>query len=160
MMKGSKSSDDHQWSPEFYAKHRFVQRHFNDKALDNVKELLQQHGSNDITILDLGCGDGETTIHLAELALAVLPRDVGAKRIHVVGVDNSAAMIERAQHRLAALPSSLQAAQKQGWDIQLSFEQGDVEALNFQQRFDLVTSFNCLHWVSTAAPCRQQTLYV
>jgi trans-aconitate 2-methyltransferase len=72
------------------------------------------------SVLDVGCGDGRITAEVA----ARIP---GGR---VVGIDPSPRMI-------AVAPSS----------DNLSFEIGDVLALPYVAEFDLVTSFNALHWV-------------
>jgi len=73
-------------------------------------------------VLDLGCGDGALTAHLAEL----LPQG------EVVGVDASQGMIE------AALP---QARRNQ------RFRRLDINDLDFVEEFDIVFSNATLHWV-------------
>ncbi len=73
-------------------------------------------------ILDLGCGDGALT---AELARRVPEGSV-------LGMDASAAMIERARQR--ALPH-------------LAFARQDINALDFDGEYDVVFSNAALHWV-------------
>ena len=77
-------------------------------------------------ILDVGCGDGKIT---AEIASRV-PRG------SVVGVDPSGDMIRFAQSHFgpATRPN-------------LRFEVADARRLPFQKAFDLVVSFNALHWI-------------
>ena len=77
-------------------------------------------------ILDVGCGDGKIT---AEIASRV-PRG------SVVGVDPSGDMISFAQSHFgpATRPN-------------LRFEVADARRLPFQNEFDLVVSFNALHWI-------------
>jgi trans-aconitate 2-methyltransferase len=72
------------------------------------------------SLLDVGCGDGRVTESLA----ARIP---GAR---CVGIDPSPGMI-------AVAPGS----------GDLTFEVGAVEAMTFADEFDLVVSFNALHWV-------------
>lgn len=79
--------------------------------------------------LDVGCGDGYVT----RLVAVQLPRG------SVLGVDPSPRMIEVA--RAAPVPS--------GTDVR--FTAGDVLDLPFQGEFDLVCSFNALHWVRDQA---------
>lgn len=85
---------------------------------DRALEGLVLTGAS--SVLDVGCGDGRIT---AEIAVR-LP---GAS---VVGIDPSPRMISIA-------PSG----------GRLSFELGDVSSMTYQQQFDLVVSFNALHWV-------------
>lgn len=74
------------------------------------------------TILDLGCGDGVLTEHLAALA----------ERGSVLGIDASAGMIQAA---------------KELRKDNLEFRQMDMNELNFTNRFDIIYSNAALHWI-------------
>jgi trans-aconitate 2-methyltransferase len=88
-----------------------------------VLALLDLRGSE--RVLDIGCGNGKVT---AEIASRV-------SQGSVVGVDSSADMIASArQLGPGALPN-------------LRFEVADARHLSFRHEFDLVVSFNALHWV-------------
>lgn len=76
-------------------------------------------------VLDIGCGDGKVTAELA----ARVPR--GA----VLGIDPSQRMIEFAQGHFGPDQTP-----------NLRFEVGDARTLAFREEFDLVVSFNALHW--------------
>lgn len=84
----------------------------------------------DEQVLDLGCGDGKLSARIA----AMPPRGT------VLGVDASADMVAFARQQFgpAAWPN-------------LDFEVADARALAFGSRFDLVVSFNTLHWVPQQA---------
>ena len=71
-------------------------------------------------LLDVGCGDGRVTESLVE-------RMASGRG---VGIDPSPRMIAEA-------PSS----------DRLTFEVGSAETMSFRDEFDLVVSFNALHWV-------------
>jgi trans-aconitate 2-methyltransferase len=73
-------------------------------------------------VLDIGCGDGRIT---AEISRRVPDGEV-------VGVDASRNMIELA-------------SQKAGSNLR--FEVADARWLPFHHEFDLVVSFNALHWI-------------
>ncbi len=77
-------------------------------------------------ILDVGCGDGKITAQIASRC----PRG------SVVGIDPSREMIGFAESHFgpATLPN-------------LRFEVADARCLPFQNEFDLVVSFNALHWI-------------
>jgi trans-aconitate methyltransferase len=73
-------------------------------------------------VLDLGCGDGVLTAHLAEL----VPKG------SVLGIDASEGMLEAARKHARA---------------NLAFELMDINQMNFDAEFDLVFSNATLHWV-------------
>ncbi len=77
-------------------------------------------------ILDVGCGDGKITAQIASRC----PQG------SVVGIDPSREMIGFAESHFgpATLPN-------------LRFEVADARCLPFQNEFDLVVSFNALHWI-------------
>jgi trans-aconitate 2-methyltransferase len=87
-----------------------------------VLALLDLKGNE--RILDVGCGNGKTTAEIA----ACVPQ--GA----VVGVDASADMIAFATEHGALHPN-------------LQFAVADARHLPYQREFDLVVSFNALHWI-------------
>jgi trans-aconitate 2-methyltransferase len=95
---------------------------------DDVLARLTLDGNE--RVLDVGCGDGKIT---AEIAARVL-------RGSVVGVDPSRDMIAFASSRF--LPPAV---------TNLRFEQADARRLPFRGEFDLVVSFNALHWVPEQA---------
>lgn len=73
-------------------------------------------------VLDVGCGDGRITLEIARR----VPKG------HVLGVDASSNMIGLASQQIAP---------------NLKFRVADARALTFDQEFDLVVSFNALHWI-------------
>jgi ubiquinone/menaquinone biosynthesis C-methylase UbiE len=77
-------------------------------------------------VLDVGCGDGKVTARIA----ALLPRG------SVLGVDPSHNMIDFASSHFSTAEHS-----------NLSFRIADARRLAFRNEFDLVVSFNALHWV-------------
>lgn len=93
---------------------------------EEVLSLLDLKG--DERILDIGCGNGKITAEIA----ARVPRG------SVLGVDASAQMIEFAV-----------AHHKEHSNLQ--FQVANARNLPFQQEFDLVVSFNALHWIPEQA---------
>jgi trans-aconitate 2-methyltransferase len=91
---------------------------------DEVLALLDLKGSE--RVLDIGCGDGRITAEIA----ARVPRG------SVVGVDRSHDMVSFAARHF-------------GPEVQrnVRFEAGDASSLPFREEFDLVVSFNALHWL-------------
>ena len=87
------------------------------------ESLAAQAFAGDERVLDVGCGNGKVTAEIAER----LPRG------SAVGVDPSRDMIAFAR-RTHAAPN-------------LRFEVADARSLPYRGAFDLVVSFNALHWV-------------
>jgi trans-aconitate 2-methyltransferase len=108
----------HKWDPSDYQKSSSAQYNW---AMTLIADLLLD---GDERILDIGCGDGRITAHLADL----VPN--GSVR----GIDISPEMISFA-------------ARKYAGQTNLSFQVGDASALHFIEEFDLVVSFACLHWI-------------
>jgi trans-aconitate methyltransferase len=109
----------HAWNPSDYANHNQVQRSFAEALLERVSL-----GPED-RVLDIGCGDGGLTASLSDR----VPRG------HVLGVDNSRAMIDhaRATHLLGR--------------TNLRFEVADARDLPYERQFSLVFSNAALHWI-------------
>jgi trans-aconitate methyltransferase len=112
----------YQWDASEYERHSVAQ-------LQWAGELIAKlHLKGHETILDLGCGDGKVTAAIA----ALLPEG------HVLGIDNSAQMIQLAQRRHSG--------------ANLSFELLDIRDLNWTERFDVVFSNAVLHWIKRHLP--------
>jgi trans-aconitate 2-methyltransferase len=94
---------------------------------EEVLSLLKLQGTE--RILDIGCGNGKTTAEIA----ARVPN--GA----VTGVDASADMIAFAKEHWVPAHSNLQ------------FAVADASHLPFHHEFDLIVSFNALHWITDQA---------
>jgi trans-aconitate 2-methyltransferase len=113
------------WNPDAYAKSSSAQKKWAEELISKM------HIRGDERILDIGCGDGKITAQIASL----LPRG------SVVGIDNSPDMIDFARR---AFPPS-------GWP-NLSFQFGDASDIRYENEFDLVVSFACLHWILDHGP--------
>ena len=113
-----------EWNAEAYARVSALQKWLAEKSLAG----LTLRG--DERVLDLGCGDGKISAEIA----TQLPRG------SVLGVDASHDMIDFAARTFpsAACPN-------------LTFRVADAAQLAFVDAFDLVVSFNCLHWVRDQA---------
>ncbi len=89
-----------------------------------VLALLRLKGTE--RVLDLGCGNGKVT---AEIATRIPDGSV-------IGIDASADMIAFASEKFPP-----------GQHPNLRFEVSDIRQLRFHEEFDLVVSFNALHWI-------------
>jgi SAM-dependent methyltransferase len=86
-----------------------------DAECDLIERIFQRHGSSAIShVLDLGCGTGSH-------ALLVFRRGY-----EVVGVERSADMLARAQHKLALAAAN----------GKLHFQLGDIRSVELGRRFD------------------------
>jgi trans-aconitate 2-methyltransferase len=113
-----------EWNAPGYARIAALQEVMAAEAL----KLLRLKGKE--CVLDLGCGNGKITAEIA----ARIPEG------SVAGVDASAHMIAFAseQYSSATHPN-------------LRFEVSDIRHLPFREEFDLVVSFNALHWIPEQA---------
>jgi trans-aconitate 2-methyltransferase len=109
-----------EWNAQEYHRLSALQ----DTMAAEVLSLLTLKGTE--RILDIGCGNGKTTAGIA----GRVPQG------SVLGVDASAEMIAFAKEHWTADHPNLQ------------FAVADARHLSFQQEFDLVVSFNALHWIS------------
>ena len=101
------------WNTQSYdSAHGFVAR----LGADVVELLAPQAGE---TILDLGCGTGHLSAHIAQ---------VGS---HVVGLDPSQTMLRAAREHYP----------------DLDFRAGDARTFAFPERFDAVFTNAVLHWI-------------
>lgn len=107
-----------EWDAAEYARRSSLQ----ETMAQDVLSLLELERSE--RILDVGCGDGKITAQIAERA----------DKARVVGVDPSHMMIDFAAAHFGTVPN-------------LRFEVADARRLPFQREFDLVVSFNALHWI-------------
>jgi trans-aconitate 2-methyltransferase len=115
----------HKWNPNAYAKSSSAQKKWAGELISKI------HIRGDERILDIGSGDGKITAQIASL----LPRG------SVVGIDNSPEMVDFAREKF---PSS-------SWP-NLSFQFNDASNLRYENEFDLVVSFACLHWILDHGP--------
>ena len=96
------------------------------RRVNSLQQWLADRALSDLdldgvhSLLDVGCGDGRITATIAD-------RLPGAT---VIGIDPSPRMISVA-------PSS----------DTVSFQIGDVCSMTYEGAFDVVVSFNALHWV-------------
>jgi trans-aconitate 2-methyltransferase len=109
-----------EWDAAEYARRSSLQEAMAEEAL----ALLHLEGSE--RVLDVGCGDGKITAQIA----ARVPNGT------VTGVDSSQDMIAFASNHFGPTLRS-----------NLRFEVADARCLPFREEFDLVVSFNALHWI-------------
>ena len=103
---------------KIYNKYSFLQKSYSRMLLNKISF------SGNERVLDVGCGDGVITSGL----LKFVPNG------KVVGVDPSRQMIELAK----------KINQKTS---KLSFFCTSAEHLKFKEKFDIIFSFSCFHWI-------------
>ncbi len=115
------------WNAADYARHSSLQ----EAMASEVLAWLPLRGTE--SVLDVGCGDGHLTARIAER----LPKG------SIVGVDASPDMVAFATRTFvtSAAPTP----------DNLSFKVADARALGYSDAFDLIVSFNALHWVPEQA---------
>ncbi|MFC1515317.1 class I SAM-dependent methyltransferase [Thermodesulfobacteriota bacterium] len=113
------------WDAQDYEKSSSAQQAWARELIDKLMLQGDEH------VLDIGSGDGKVT---AELSVNV-PNGV------VVGIDNSADMVNRAREKFpeCRFPN-------------LKFQVTDASNLKFNNAFDLVFSNATLHWVKDHMP--------
>jgi trans-aconitate 2-methyltransferase len=107
-----------EWNASGYARVAELQ----EVMAGEVLALLTLNGNEQV--LDLGCGNGKVTAEIA----ARVPEG------SVVGVDASDKMIAFAEQNYGDRPN-------------LRFQTCDIRRLPFHDEFDLIVSFNALHWI-------------
>ncbi len=110
------------WDPDLY--HRF--RRYRDEPVAMILARLAL--ASDARIIDLGCGTGEHTVELAQRCAA------GS----ALGLDSSAAMIDRATALRASLPADLQA--------RVAFARADFRDFAADREYDLIFSNAAFQW--------------
>jgi trans-aconitate 2-methyltransferase len=108
------------WDAQAYRQISGLQQWLASEALAGIS--LRGHER----VLDVGCGDGRITVAIAEQFPA------GS----VLGIDVSPRMVRAAKTLVP--PES----------TRVQFEIGDVLGMSFRDEFDIVVSFNALHWVT------------
>lgn len=79
-------------------------------------------------ILDVGCGDGKISHYLAQRL----------EHGKIIGIDLTQDMIIHARQQYVS-------------QTNLLFQQMSADEIQFNQRFDIIFSFSCLHWVAEQA---------
>lgn len=115
----------HKWDPVEYERSSSAQYRWALELISQIDIAPDKH------ILDIGCGDGKITAHLA----AAVPLG------RVMGIDLSSEMIRFAQAKFSSKDYPTLSYPT------LSFQVGDATCLPFCEEFDLAVSFACLHWI-------------
>jgi len=111
----------YKWDAEDYQNNSYNQQRWAQELIAKIDFQGNER------VLDIGCGDGKTTLEVA----AYVPNSF------VLGVDISEEMIKFAQTKfpISDFPN-------------LRFQNINATKLNFDNEFDIVLSFSCLHWIT------------
>lgn len=116
-----------------YSDHNDLQRFDAMTVINEFADRLALNCQEKASLLDIGSGPGDVLVNL------ILPK-ISEKICEVVGIDISEKMVNNANSNYA--------------DDFISFHQLDIsedsnacEKLFGQNKFDIITSFNCLHWI-------------
>jgi trans-aconitate methyltransferase len=124
-MSARDKEPEFQWDAPDYARSSPAQKQW-------ARELIQKiHLSGHERVLDIGCGDGTVTSAIAK----------SVPEGSVLGIDRSRGMIRFAREQFP-----------QDAHPNLSFAEGDAQALGFFEEFDVVFSNAALHWVYDHGP--------
>lgn len=110
----------YKWNPEEYQDNSDNQKKWGADLVLGLKLTGNER------VLDIGCGVGNITAIIAEQ----LPRG------SVIGIDSSSDMVRQAEKNYPAIRHS-----------NLSFMLKDARELDFVNKFDVVFSNACLHWI-------------
>lgn len=120
------AADQDPWKGDEYAKNSESQK----ASAEDFIHGVQLQGVS--AILDVGCGDGKITAALAQ----AIPQ------ASVIGIDISSSMIQAATTAFSNRNN-------------LSFQVQDAAKINFDKKFDLITSFTVMQWVLEQAQALQ-----
>ncbi len=107
------------WPAAIYFKKAIRQ---NDVTLTALRDFPFKENEQ---ILDIGCGPGNITAHIAE----------NISNGSIIGIDTSPEMITFAKQHYKDKKN-------------ISFQVADVTKITYQETFDMVVAFFCLHWIT------------
>lgn len=94
-----------------------------------VDEILRQDKGKDVSILDLGCANGDLVMSL-----------IGNGYCNINGIDNSVAMIDEARKRLRQKSTSL--------DEEKIFVLGDADHVNLPGKYDFICAMGLIEYLT------------
>lgn len=108
------------WDPIYYSNNSRIQTENAVSLLESSIDFVKPCGS----VLDVGCGDGKLTTKISEILQSNF----------CVGIDLSQDMIDYAQSKYSNKKN-------------IEFIAGDINKITYENMFDTITSFNCIHWI-------------
>jgi len=108
------------WNARYYEKNKEIQFSHARNVLAKIEIKQTDH------VLDIGCGDGELTAHIANFT------PLGS----VLGIDSSKEMVALAKQRYSSQNKR-----------NLSYQVEHAEAHQGKEPYNLIVSFSCLHWL-------------
>lgn len=95
--------------------------------IDTIGKLSQQYVQDNTHIYDLGCSLGAATL--------AMRKAITAKNCHIIGIDNSPAMVERCQKHVQAFKGKTPVDIQQGDIMLVDFNPASMMVLNFTLQF-------------------------
>ena len=95
--------------------------------IDTIGRLSRQYAQDDSHIYDLGCSLGAATL--------AMRKAITAKNCQIIGVDNSAAMVERCQMHVNAFKGVTPVNIQQADIMDVTFKPASMMVLNFTLQF-------------------------
>lgn len=119
-MNDQQSIQINDFDAKFYQEHSSIQYKIARSHLDRYPFTGKE------SILDVGCGDGKVTALISK----------NAPHGKTIGIDKSKSMVSFAQETFSheKFPH-------------LTFEVRDACTFCYEEKFDLITCFSCLHWI-------------
>ncbi len=95
--------------------------------IDTIGRLSQRYVQDNSTVYDLGCSLGAATL--------AMRKAITAKNCHIIGIDNSSAMVERCQMHVNAFKGDTPVSIEQADIMSISFKPMSMAVLNFTLQF-------------------------
>lgn len=95
--------------------------------IDTIGRLSQQYVTNNSHVYDLGCSLGAATL--------AMRKSITAENCQIIGIDNSAAMVERCQRHIQAFRGKTPVEIVQGDILEQTYSPASMMVLNFTLQF-------------------------
>lgn len=95
--------------------------------IDTIGQLSKQYVNNNGLVYDLGCSLGAATL--------AMRKAITADNCKIIGLDNSAAMVERCQGHIQAFKGKCDVEIQQADILTINFKPADMMVLNFTLQF-------------------------
>jgi tRNA (cmo5U34)-methyltransferase len=98
---------------------------FYRENIDLITQVIDSYTVEDSRVLDLGSSTASLLLEIE--------RKLSEKRLHLIGIDNSTAMVEQARKKISALKSGIKLLE--GDILTLDYPEVDIAVLNYTLQF-------------------------